>query len=269
MRILNWQKFNENEYTKLATKFMDKMHKSHAFNGPQDPFTIKYCTVQFPDGAIINFDCKENHSKDIDTFELFSRTRGEGNHTDYRGAFLYLDLYGDKIQFEDFREYQMIRYYMNKADLFDTEFDGYIYGHNKLGVTDVKIRITAENISDTPARIFSRNGIISHQVFRNRILELSYQMIKDKPDWRNFFTDHKDETLQKLIDPLDKISLETSDDVTPLDLSIGRVNMCAYIYLYHVLYGFKEKIKDVKDVLNNPNHPVNPEKILGILYEMV
>jgi hypothetical protein len=268
MSILNWKKFNENEYTKLATKLMGNMHKNYAFTEPQDNFQIKYCTIQFPDDTIINFDCQEFHNKDIGTFKL-SLKRGENNSTNWKGAQSYLNLYGNEIQFDDYNEYKMIRYYMNREDLFDTTFDGYIYGDGKLGATDVRITIDKSNVSLDEPSIFLKSGLISNPLSRNLILDKAFLSIKGKPAWRNFFYDHKDETLQNFIDPIDTLSIETNNKINPFEINYNGINLCGYIYLYQIIYGFKDKLEDVKFILNNINMYMDTEKILGVLYEMI
>lgn len=278
MRILNWRKFNENEYTKLATNFMGGMHKDLAFNGPQDNFQIKYCTIVFPDGSTINYDCQEFHGRDIGTFKLSVITQNGPNFTqEARIAQLYLNLYGNEIQFDDFNSYQMIRYYMNKEDLFDTTFDGYIYGstnpkgESKLGATDIQIKITGINVSDNKPQYISKYGIFEVYKEASTIFTLTqaYKIIENKQDWRNYFTDHKDETLQNFIDPLDKISIETNDHVIPSQVNYNGINICGYLYLYGIIHGFTEKHKDIKLIINNFNNSIEPEKIIGVLYEMI
>lgn len=267
MRISNWEKFNENEFTRLATKYMGPMHKDFAFNGPTDNFDIKYITISFPDGAVINFDCRENHTKDIGTFKL-SATRESSSK---RIAQLYLNLYGDEIQFEDFKEYQMIRYYMNRTDLFDTTFDGYIYGQEKLGATDIKIHINTINTSELIPQYFVNrsNNLFQINTTAQFTLESAIKIVKDIPAWRNFFIDHKDETLQNFIDPLDKISIDTHDQVIPANVNYKGMNICGYLYLYGILHGFTDKKEDIKFILNRFNTPMSPEKIIGVLYEMI
>ena len=266
MRISNWKKFNENEFTRLATKYMGPMHKNFAFNGPNDDFPIKYITIAFPDGSIINFDCVENHTKDIGTFKL-SAVREP--LADKRIAQLYLDLYGNEIQFEDFKEYQMIRYYMNRSDLFDTTFDGYIYGQEKLGATDVGINIGDINTNDPSPSYFRSKGLFQINTTAQFTLESAIKIIKDIPAWRNFFRDHKDETLQNFIDPLDKISIDTNDNVMPSNVNYKGMNICGYLYLYGILHSFTDKKEDIKFILNRFNTPMSPEKIIGVLYEMI
>jgi len=55
-------RINENEYTKLATHFMDDMDKEFKFFSPNDDIRLIYCNITFPDGVKMRFSCREKSS---------------------------------------------------------------------------------------------------------------------------------------------------------------------------------------------------------------
>jgi len=148
-------RINENEYTKLATHFMDDMDKEFKFFSPNDDIRLIYCNITFPDGVKMRFSCRENLHSDTETFTLSKISGNERNdYNTYLTQQKYLNLYGDKIQFDNFNTYRRIRLYMNRQDLFGTNFDGYIYDSNKLGNIPVVIEFDKSNQTGLIPRAF-------------------------------------------------------------------------------------------------------------------
>lgn len=289
--IYNWQKFNENEYTALAAKlYLPSIDRERRFTGPSDNdskfgTTLRYCTITFPDDVVINFDIiSENYNDDINTIKLGARNRAGYHPIETSLSSEYLKLFGDRIQFEDFNAYRMIRLYMNRVDLFDTPMDGYIYDPDKLGATEVNIHIDLSNDSDLPMRFLRNGGVFGSNIDSHLYALSSANYIIDKnKSWRNYFRENKDETLQKFIDPIDNISVDTPMvEIKPChvfsgkigDISKGYIKMdgtsgvglCGYLYLYGILNGFT---KSSIFVLKNYSKDIRPSLILDALYEMI
>jgi len=146
---------NENEFTKLATKFMDKMDREMNFRRPNDDVRIYHLEITFPDDVKLRFKAIENLHSDTETFTLEPM---EKNPTSRE----YIKLYGNKLQFDDYNAYKRIRLYMNIDDLIGNNFDGYIYCPDKLGSVEVNIDITDSSIKEVVYKLpFIRKGIFS------------------------------------------------------------------------------------------------------------
>lgn len=269
MKYLKKYKLFEGEITKIAAAFADP-DREFGFTSPNDPIVLKYCNVEFPDGSIITFDVEsENYLSDIDTIKIKVSDRykydSSGNI-----AKLYKDLYGKNLQFDFFREYRLVRMYMTRLDLFDTKFDGYIYDENKLGFIEVSIHFGSENDSDRVPSYIRKSGICGPYEAGYFVLSEALKIVNKDKSWKNYYIDRKDEVLHRFLEYLDPISMDTNDEVVPINVNYEWMNVCGYIYLYDVLYGFKkEDMNDVKYVLSRYNHKMNPEKIIGILHKMV
>lgn len=252
-------KINENEFTKLATRFMGGMDRDYKFTEPADNVRLRFCNVTFPDGVKMRFNMYENLRSDTETITL--RPIEDGS-VQQRLASSYLNLYGRKLQFDDYQAFRRIRLYMNAVDLFDTEFDGYIYDVNKLGFIEVSIEIDDSNTGGQqhPSSFLGRgifkntdNGVILNS------LEGAVSILK-KDEYIHVFKDKKNELFRDFIEILEGIE---SNDIIPSSIKHEGMSLIGYLYLFTIL--IKEH-NDVLEVLKMSNRRFNKEKLIGLLY---
>jgi hypothetical protein len=266
-RLLKWNKFE----SKLVGKiYGPDIHREFRFTQPNDNFTIRKCCITFPDEVSINFDASEKtqNDADIDTFKLSINQNNQNLDSLPMPALTsifreYLSLYGDKIQFEDYNEYHFIRTYLNKEDLFETTFNGYIYSDEKLGCTDVEIKITKDQ---------SERNLINSGIFKNGLqpayycLSKSILLVKDKKDWRNFISQNHESIMQEFIDPISEMEINDGiKSIIPVNVKFGNIGLIEYLYLYGISNGFK---KEISYILNRFSSNIETAKVLSLLYDI-
>ncbi len=242
--------FNENEFTKLATHFMGDMDKSLKFTEPADNVRLRFCNVTFPDGVKIRFRMHENINSDTETITLRSIEDGS---VQQRLSTAYLNLYGRKLQFDNYQAFRRIRLYMNAVDLFDTEFEGYIYDANKLGFIEVSIEIDDSNIkTDNPSSFTDNRSILDS-------LEGSLSILEND-EYINEFRKKKNELIRDFMEVLESMG---GNDIVPFDITYNGMNLIGYLYLFTILI---EEHEDVLKVLKMSRRRFNREELIGILY---
>lgn len=258
MKYLISHKAFENEFTKLATHFMGDMDKSLKFTEPADNVRLRFCNVTFPDGVKMRFRMHENLNSDTETITLRSIEDGSVQQS---LSTAYLNLYGRKLQFDNYQAFRRIRLYMNAVDLFDTEFEGYIYDANKLGFIEVNIEIDDSNIKTDNPSSFLRRGIFKLTDNRAIIdsLECALSILKDK-EYLQEFRKKKDELVHDFLEVLENTE---GNEVIPINITHNGMSLVGYLYLYTIL--FKEHDEFLK-VLKMSRRRFNKEELIGLLY---
>ncbi len=263
-------RINENEYTKLATHFMDDMDKEFKFFSPNDDIRLIYCNITFPDGVKMRFSCRENLHSDTETFTLSKISGNERNdYNTYLTQQKYLNLYGDKIQFDNFNTYRRIRLYMNRQDLFGTNFDGYIYDSNKLGNIPVVIEFDKSNQTGLIPRAFLKRGIFkqANDSFIAYILDQASLFFKND-EYLTKFRDIKESLVHDFLEALEN---EQQDRFLICDVRLNEPNknidrqlrLISYLYLYCIFYKTND---DVLEIITNPGSSFDRESLIVLLY---
>lgn len=258
--IIKYSEFiKENEFTKLGTHFMGKIVDEFGFTQPNDNVSLKYCNITFPDGVKIKFDMELNINSDTETIII----KPIKNHNYENIPISYINLYGDKLQFEDHESFRRIRLYMNKEDLFDTSFSGYIYSDGKLGSIEVDIEID-KDISD---RIIN-NSLLKKGIFNGvdsiimeLIISISTRILKSEDSINNFKKSIY-EFVHKFIEYIESFN----NRVRPIDIILQKdIGLIGFLYLYTIL---NEESEEVIEIISNPFTFVNKDELLGILYSI-
>lgn len=140
----------ESEFTRLATHLMDDMDARYRFSGPNDNKPLTICSVEYPDGVIINYGLIENYNSDIKTITLkYIDNVSDGySRATQMIQKKYMEIYGDVIQFETFEEYKRIRFYMNIDDLYNVNFPCYLCPPDGVkGFTEVNFKFLTPNMT--------------------------------------------------------------------------------------------------------------------------
>ncbi len=142
------KKFEGNEFNKMATYLMDDMDSKFKFTKPNDNTPLKICSIEYPDGVVINYNIIENYYTDVKTIQLLFNepSSNYGNRDADRLNRLYIAMYGDIIQFETFEEYKRIRFYMDVDDIYDVNFSCYSCPPEGVkGFTEVNLKFLTPN----------------------------------------------------------------------------------------------------------------------------
>ena len=265
MKIVNSRKLYEgNEFTKLATHFMDDMDSKFKFTEPSDPAPLRFCDVTFPDGMTIRFNPFVNMNSDTETVTLRPLTVDSlysfDKRSDINLSTSYLNLYGRSFQFDNFLSFKRIRYYMWKDDLFDTEFDGYIYNRDKLGFIEVTISFTeANHMTSTNTVNPSRGNLFTKGIHQSRIEMIINAASKIGDEYLTKFknSDSRYDLLHSFIDELDE---KGSELISVFEWR----NLIGYLYLYYILV---EPLEEIADILRNKTK-ISAHELIYILYSM-
>ena len=228
------KKFNENEFTRLAASlYVPYTHSKYQFTQPNDERMLRMesCSIKFPDNSEIKFKCRENLNSDTETLKLsVDDISVYGVRSGEQQAQLYLELYGNSIQFDDHTAYKMIRLYMNLEDLLDTDFDGYIFNGDKLGFSEVRISFNLNYDLNTRSI-----GIFKDRGYQINTIQEAIKMISNKDNWRKCLYENKDEFLFDLLDELDKIGNSLVYPIKINSKNSEHINLVGYLYLYYIM----------------------------------
>jgi hypothetical protein len=143
MRLKKFDTFNESWYSVAARMVNSTPSKDRImdFSKPSNnDFRVPSAKIIYPDNAIIEFVIQENIYSDIETYKLLEpKMAMNGDRRCYSTALMYYTLFGSGLQFDNFEEYTLVRGYLNKADVNEHTFDGYIVGDNGFYETGIRL----------------------------------------------------------------------------------------------------------------------------------
>jgi hypothetical protein len=256
------KRFNENS-VRLAANIYFRSKEGDWMQGVNDPFTVNFCRINFPDGAHCCFKVlKEDFNSDFLNLKISTidnvYTR---NNSDF-----YISVYGDNIQFESLNEYKFVRKYMLKEDLLDHTFDSYIYSDNHNGPFEVSVKIVKSE--EAPFGYGSECVIgFYNNALRNNITNY----IKRNKEWKSEITDFF-EDYQELRNLYEKIydKERSEESIKPIDIKTFKdLNISGLFYLYYIL---RQDIKNkdiLKEILKDDNGKVSIGKYLKIIGEFL
>lgn len=256
------KKFNENSIRLAANLYLNSK-EGDWISGINDPFTVRYCNITFPDGGKCSFNVSK---EDIESeFLNLKITNTESRDLKILEDF-YICVFGDNIQFESLNEYKFVRKYLNKEDLLDHIFDSYIYSDNFPGPFDVSVKIL-----NTITLNYGYGCIMEFYNNATRINIMNY--VRNNKNWksdiRDFILDQG--KMQRLYTFISDYEDQNKFEVSPNEITtIQDLKIDSLLYLYYILSPFS--IKDVttlKILLKNHHGKVQVGNYLKILEELI
>jgi hypothetical protein len=256
------KRFNENS-VRLAADLYLNSKEGDWISGINDPFTIRYCNIVFPDGGNCSFGVvKEDIGSEFLNLKV--------SNTESRDSKLFEDFYicvfGDNIQFESLNEYKFVRKYLNKEDLLEHSFDSYIYSDNFPGPFEVSVKI----LNTIPLN-YGRGCIIEFYNNATRVNIMDY--VRNNKNWKSDIRDfvQDQEKMQSLYtfisdyEDQDKYEVSSNEISTIQDLKIDGL-----LYLWYILSPFSIKeVATLKVLLKNHNGKIKLGDYLKILEEFI
>lgn len=238
------KKFEGNEFTRMSTHLMDDMDSRYKFTRPNDNTPLTICSVEYPDGVVINYSIKENYNSDTETIFLYFNEMSDNygsRESDILNR-LYISIYGDTIQFETFEEYKRIRFYMNVDDIYDVNFSGYSCPHNAKGFTDVNFKfLKPNNTVGIKKNGPWPNSPVAASIFMNNILNgfnaNKIYIIKN----------NRLEVQHRFVEVLEEIELSGKSYLTSHKIEINgtTITLPEYLYFYYTFIEQEELIYSI------------------------
>jgi hypothetical protein len=239
------KKFEGNEFTKIATHLMGDIDSRYKFSSPNDKTPLTMCSVEYPDGVIINYNIIERYYSDTETiFLCFNKISNDyGSYDSDRLNRLYITMYGDTIQFETFEEYKRIRFYMNVDDIYDVNFSCYACPPEGVkGFTEVNLKfIKPNNTVGIKKNGPWPNSPVAASAFMNNILG-GFNASKIA-----ILKSNRLEIQHRFVEILEEIELSGKSYLTShkIEISGNTITLSEYLYFYYTFIEQEELIYSI------------------------
>lgn len=236
---MKYLKKYESEGVKLATYLMSDMDKKYNLTSPNDKRELKICQVQYPDGVIINYELIENYYSDVSTITLKIFTLPNNRYSE-RFQQIYIDMYGDVIQFENFNEYKMIRFYMNIEDIYDVNFSAFLYPPEGVkGFTEVNFKFLDVNYT---------YGIKNYGPWYNDLYSINLLQYMNTKKMSILKKSNNRLLAQHMfVEILEEINLSNKSYIQEysIDLDSSKIYLAEYLYYYYTFIYRDDNIKNI------------------------
>jgi hypothetical protein len=252
-------------------KSFESMYSAAARLAPQytkpvsnDEYRVSQVLITFPDTTQLLFDIySENYNSDTINYKLQSNTD--------RLQSLYINLYGDAIQMEDYQEFVFVRCWNNPGDFISNNWSGYIFHSDKDGPfyeIDMKFGI-AKVYSSNNTGLFDNEVTYTKEYFKNQYFDrytLSILLSHYNTDLPNGITYNKLMGIKKKIESW---LLDQSGDVNLYNVKFDGIPLLSLMYALHLKdrpFG-KSVLKEINlsEVINS-NGIISVEKLLDLLF---
>lgn len=253
------------------TKLVANMYFSKygdTFDRPNDPIRVQNCIIRFPDDKILSFQIDiEDYMSETMNIKISptNKTRNQDNRlTDLQN--FYITIFGNMIQFDSLDEYKFVRKYLNKEDLFDSQFDSYIYSDNHNGPFDITLKISKND------SFINSRGLIGD--YNYNVIQSLIRMVKEDKKWKSNIVEFLEYGLYKSYTILEDIDNDETKKQTiqPIDVKVdylsGEVGISEILYLYHILRGISDK-ENLKKILEYDRKEIPIEILLKIIRPLI
>ena len=155
--IKRFKSFNESMYS-MAARLVPQYTAPTSGNN----YVVNQAMIKFRDETILIFDIyRENYNDDKVNFILKDPKNSSLQS-------LYIQLYGNSIQMEDYREYVFVRCWNNEIDFLENDWSGYIFkseSDNGFHEIDIKFSINNKWSDD---QYHNTNEFFRSKVFDNK-----------------------------------------------------------------------------------------------------